>query len=131
MADVTIARAPREEMRTLPAEAPAGAEGQSFRALPRLILVLWAGLVLATVALLAVGTLRVGAGNWIGRRMPIRLIWSRFLEFLTDLGAPGPLVFLVTAAAVVAMILSAVSLWLAFALRDGPPEPEVETAARV
>ena len=131
MADVTVARAQREEMRTLPAEVPAEADVQSFPALPRLLMVLWAGSVLATVAFLATGVLRIGAGNWIGRRMPVRVIWSRFLEFLTDLGASGPLIFLVAAAAVAALILSAVALWLALGIRDAPPEPVVDTAAGV
>lgn len=129
MADVTVARGQREEMRTLPAEASAEPAAQSFLALPRLLVVLWTGFVLATVAFLVIGTLRIGAGNWIGRRMPVPVIWSRFLEFLTDLGASGPLIFLVAAAAVAALILSAIALWLALGLRDVPPEPVVETAA--
>jgi hypothetical protein len=131
VADVTVARAQREEMRTLSAEASAEGDVQSFPALPRLLVILWAGSVLATVAFLAVGTLRIGAGNWIGRRMPVRLIWSRFLEFLTDLGASGPLIFFVAAAAVASLILSAVALWLALGLRDAPPEPVVDSAAGV
>lgn len=131
MADVTVARARREEMRTLPTEASAEGDVQSFPALPRLLVVLWAGSVLATVAFLATGTLRIGAGNWIGRRMPVRLIWSRFLEFLTDLGASGSLIFLVAATAVTALILSAVALWLALGLRDAPAEPVVDPAAGV
>ena len=96
-----------------------------------MLVVLWAGSVLATVAFLATGVLRIGAGNWIGRRMPVRVIWSRFLEFLADLGASGPLIFLVAAAAVAALILSAVALWLALGIRDAPPEPVVDTAAGV
>jgi hypothetical protein len=115
-------------MRTLPEEAPAGTVAQSFPALPRWLVVLWAGFVLATVAFLAIGTLRIGAGNWIGGRMPVRLIWSRFLEFLTDLGASGPLIFLVAAAAIAALILSAIALWLALGLRDVLPEPAAETS---
>ena len=79
MADLTVARTQREETRTLPAEAPAEPVARSFPMLPRLLMVLWAVSVLATVGFLVFGTLRIGAGNWIGRRMPIRLIWSRFL----------------------------------------------------
>jgi hypothetical protein len=94
-------------------------------------MVLWAGSVLATVGFLAFGTLRIGAGNWIGRRMPVRVIWSRFLEFLTDLGASGPLIFLVAAAAIAALVLSAVALWLALGLRDAPREPVADTPAEM
>jgi hypothetical protein len=131
VADVTVARAQREEMHTLTAETSAEADVQSFQALPRLLVVLWVGSVLATVAFLAMGTLRVGAGNWIGRQMLVRVIWSRFLEFLTDLGASGPLIFLVTAVAIAALVLSAVGLWLALGLRDAPPDPVADTTAGV
>ncbi len=131
MADITVARAQREETRTLPAEAPAEPVARSFPALPRLLMVLWAGSVLATVGFLAFGTLRIGAGNWIGRRMPVRVIWSRFLEFLTDLGASGPLIFLVATAAIAALVLSAGALWLALGLRDAPREPVADTPAEM
>jgi hypothetical protein len=130
VADVTVARAQREEMRTLPT-APAEPIARSFPALPRWLMILWAGSVLATVGFLAFGTLRIGAGNWIGRRMPVHVIWSRFLDFLTDLGAPGPLIFIVAAAAIVALALSAVALWLALGLRDAPLEPVAETPAEM
>ena len=115
----------------MPAEAPAESVAQSSPVLPRLLLVLWIGSVLATVAFLAIGTLRIGAGNWIGRRMPLHVIWSRFLEFLNDLGASRPLIFLVAAAAIAALVLSAVALWLALGLRDVPPEPVVDSSAEV
>ena len=131
MADVTVARAQREKMPTLPTEAPAEPVARSFPALPRLLMVLWAGSILATVGFLAFGTLRIGAGNWIGRRMPVRVIWSRFLEFLTVLGATGPLIFLVAAAAIAALVLSAVALWLALGLRDAPREPVADTPAEM
>ena len=48
MADVTVARAQREEMVRLPAEAPAEEVARLFPALPRSLMVLWAGLVVAT-----------------------------------------------------------------------------------
>src|SRR5919107_3000915 len=81
VADVTVARAQREEMLTLPAEAPAERVARPFPALPRSLMILWAGLVLATGGFLVIGRLRIGAGNWIGRRMPAREIWSRFVAF--------------------------------------------------
>ena len=131
MADITVGRAQREETRTLAAGAPAEPVARSFPALSRLLMVLWAGSVLATVGFLAFGTLRVGAGNWIGRRMPVRVIWSRFIEFLTDMGASGPLIFLVAAAAVATLIIAAVALWLALGLRNAPPEPAADTSAEM
>jgi hypothetical protein len=131
VADVTVARVQREELRTLPAEAPAEPVARSLPALPRLLKILWAGSVLATVGFLALGTLRIGAGNWIGRRMPVRLIWSRFLDFLTNLGASAPLVFLVAAAAIAALVLSAVALWLALGLRDASSESAADTSAEM
>jgi hypothetical protein len=131
VADITVAHAQREETRALPAETPAEQVARSFPALPRLLVVLWTGSVLAMVGFLAFGTLRIGAGNWIGRRMPVRVIWSRFLEFLTDRGASGPLIFLVAAAAVATLVIAAVALWLALGLRDVPAEPAADTPAEM
>jgi hypothetical protein len=131
VADATVARAPREEMRTLPAAEPADPTARRFPVLPRLLMILWVGSVLATVGFLAFGALRIGAGNWIGRRMPIHVIWSRFLDFLNDLGAPGPLIYIVAATAIAALVLSAVALWLALSLRDAPLEPVTDTAAEM
>jgi hypothetical protein len=131
VADVTVARVQREEMRTLPAEAPAEPVTRSFPALPRLLMILWAGSVLATAGFLALGTLRIGAGNWIGRRMPVLQIWSRFLDFLTDLGASGSLIYLVVAAAIAVLVLCAVALWLALEIRDAPPEQAADTSAEM
>ena len=131
MADLTVAHAQREETRTQPTEVPAEPVARSFPPLPRSLMVLWGGSVLATVGFLVFGTLRIGAGNWIGRRMPIRLIWSRFLDFLTNLGASGPLIFLVAAAAVATLVIAAVGLWLALGLQNAPPEPAADTSAEM
>ena len=131
MADVTVARAQREEMLTLPAEAPAGRVARPFPALPRSLMILWAGLVLATGGFLVIGRLRIGAGNWISRRMPAREIWSRFLDFLTDHGASGPLILIVTAAAIAALVIAALAFWLALALRDAPPESAADISAEM
>ena len=131
MADVTVARAQREEMLTLPAEASAERAIRSFPALPRSLMVLWVGLVLATGSFLVSGRLRIGAGNWIGRRLSALEIWSRFLDFLTDHGASGPLVLIVTAAAIVALVLAALAFWLALALRDAPQESTADVSAEM
>lgn len=126
-----VARAQREESRTLPTEVPAGPIPPSVPALPRSLMILWAGLVVATAGFLVSGRLRIGAGHLIGRRMPAREIWSRFVAFLTDHGVSGPLVLFVTAAAIVALILAAVAFWLALALRDAPPESATDNPAEM
>jgi hypothetical protein len=131
VADVTVARAQREEMLTLPVEAPAERVARPFPALPRSLMILWAGLVLTTGGFLAIGRLRIGAGNWIGRRMPAREIWSRFLDFLTDHGASGPLILIVTAAAIATLVIAALAFWLALALRDAPPESAADISAEM
>ena len=129
MADVTVARAPREELRPLPAEAQARTAAWSLPTLPRSLMILWAGMVLGTAGFLVFGRLRIGAGNWIGRRLPAREVWSRYLGFLTDHGASGTLVFVVTAAAVATLVIAAFAVWLALALRDAPPESASEPSA--
>ena len=63
--------------------------------------------------------------------MPAREIWSRFLDFLTDHGASGPLMLFVTAAAIVALVLAALAFWLALALRDAPPESAADNSAEM
>jgi hypothetical protein len=131
VADVSVARAQREEMLPLAAERPAKAAARSFPVLPRSLMILWAGMVLVTGGFLLTGTIRIGAGNWIGRRMPVHEIWSRFLSFLTDLGASGPLILLVTAAAIMSLLVAALAFWLALALRDTPPESAAETSAEM
>jgi hypothetical protein len=97
--------------------------------LSRPLIVLWAGLVAAFVFFLFFGTLRVGAGNWIGRRVSIRTIWSRFLEFLGDQGATSAQVLVLVAALVVAIVGAACLVWLAFALKNAPLDTQVEDAA--
>jgi hypothetical protein len=131
VADVTVARAGREELLTLPKEVPAETVRRSLPALPRSLMILWAGLVLATAGFLVFGRLRIGAGNLIGRGMPAREIWSRFVGFLTDHGASEPVVLLVTAAAVVALVMAALSFWLALGLRDAPPESVADPTAEM
>jgi ABC-type sulfate transport system permease component len=80
-------------------------------------------MVLAIAGFILLGSLRVGAGNWMGRQMPVREIWSRYVGYLTDQGASTALVVAVTAAAVVALIAAAVGLGLALGLRDDPGGP--------
>jgi hypothetical protein len=101
----------------------------SFPRISRPLVFLWAVLVLGAAAFLIFGSLRIGAGSRIGRRMPVREIWSRFLGYLADHGASSALLIAVSGAAVVALIAAAIALWLAFALEDKHPDPPADESA--
>jgi hypothetical protein len=131
VAEVTVARAQREESLTIPPEAPVGPVPQLVPALPRSLMILWAAFVVATAGFLITGRLRIGAGHMIGRRMPAREIWSRFFAFLTDHGASASLVLFVTATAIVALVFAAVAFWLALALQDAPPRSATDSSAEM
>ena len=66
----------------------------------RVLLALWVLIVAAIAVYLVAGTARVGAGFWIGRRMPVRVIWADFLGWLADQGASPLLVSAIVATAV-------------------------------
>ncbi len=129
MADATVATARRNEVLAPAAEEPRETVAAAIPAVCRPLAFLWAAMVLATVAFLLLGSLRVGAGNWIGRRMPVREIWARFLGYLADQGASAALVMAVIAAAGVALAAAAIAAWLAFGLKDARPEPAADDSA--
>ena len=129
MADVSVARPQRDDALSRPVDASRVAVTRSFPVLSRPFAMLCTALVLTTAAFLVLGSLRIGAGNRIGRRMPVREIWSRFLEYLADHGASSALVIAVTAAAAIALIAAAIGLWLAFGLRDTYPDPPADESA--
>ena len=122
MAEVTVARAQRDDVLERPPEAVTKSLIWSIPALSRSLVVLWIALILGTVAFLTLGSLRIGAGNRIGRRVSVHEIWSSFLAYLAEQGAPQPLVVAVVVAAGIAMIAAGVALWLAFGLRDVYPQ---------
>jgi hypothetical protein len=124
VADATVPRARHDEALAADAEITPAVADSADPAVPRALLLLWAALAAGLVAFLAFGTVRVGAGNWFPRRMPIREIWSRFLGFLADQGASPILILLVTASAAAALVGAGYVVWLAFALRDAPPEAQ-------
>jgi hypothetical protein len=119
--EVTVDRAQRDDVLERPSEVPAEGIVSTFSLLSRPLVVLWGGLVLGIVAYLAFGSLRIGAGNRIGRRMPVREIWSNFSAYLAVQGASAALVATVMAAAAIALISAVIALWLAFGLRDAYP----------
>jgi hypothetical protein len=84
--------------------------------LPRSLILLWAALVVLLPAFLLFGSVRIGAGNWNGRRMSVPLIWSRFVAFLSDQGASAGVIAVVVATAALTLVGCAWLLWLAFGL---------------
>jgi hypothetical protein len=117
VADATVPRTRQDDGLSLPEELETARLPWLSR-LPRRLAALWFALVVLLGVFLAVGTVQIGAGNWIGRRMRISQIWARFTEFLADKGFSGWAIGLVTVAAFVAIIGCAYLLWLAFALQD-------------
>lgn len=86
-------------------------------------------MIAAAVAFLVLGSLRIGAGNWIGRWMPVREIWTRFLGYLAEQGASATLVMAVAIAAGGALVAAGIALWLALGLRDAPAVPPADESA--
>ncbi|MCA9864338.1 MAG: hypothetical protein R2853_20045 [Thermomicrobiales bacterium] len=69
------------------------------------------------------GSVRVGAGHWLGQRLRVRLIWTRFLDFLADHGASSLLVGLVGLAAVLTLLGSLALLWWVLGQQADADEP--------
>lgn len=118
MADATVPQPRRDEALPLREAHEAGQSLAIPGRLPWLRIVLWGGLVASLLGFLTLGTVRVGAGNWNGRRMRVSLIWNRFLEFLSSQGFSAAATAVVILAVVVALAGSVYLLWLAFGLRD-------------
>lgn len=91
-------------------------------------LALAAGWLLFTAGLtwfMFAGSVRVGSGHWTGQRLRVRVIWSRFLDFLADHGASSLLAGLVVLMAVVTLLGSLALLWWVLGQRNGDVEPPV------
>lgn len=119
MAEAAAPRAVREESR-LQAEPVARPSVSSVPALSRVLLALWILIVAAVAVYLVAGTTRVGAGLWIGRHMPVRVIWTDYLRWLAEQGASPLLVAAIVVVTAISLALMAALLWLAFNLRDAP-----------
>lgn len=78
---------------------------------------------------IAAGSVRVGAGHWLGQRLRVRVIWSRFLDYLADHGANSLVVGLVALAAVLTLLGSLALLWWTLGQHvgdsDEPVAPDV------
>jgi hypothetical protein len=97
--------------------------------LPLGLMALWAAIVLAIALFLLIGTVRVGAGNWLGRQLSVAEIWSRFLGYLANQGASPLIVAAVVAVTGLSLLTAAVLLWLAIGLRDQPPDAPPDSSA--
>ena len=124
MIEATTARATEDSRVSPPASLRAE---HSLRGLRR-PLTLTAGWLLFTIGLawfIYAGSVRVGAGHWLGQRLRVRVIWSRFLNFLPDHGANALMVGLVAFMAVVTLLGSLTLLWWVLGLRAGATDPPV------
>jgi len=129
VADATVTQGRREDALPLAKEPASIAAPRVAAVVSRPLALLWFGIVIAIGAFLAVGTVRIGAGNWAGMRMSVRRIWVHFSRFLTEQGASAVMVGAVTLAAAAALLGAAALLWLALSLKDHPSDPPVEDPA--
>ena len=118
MIDATAAPA-TEEIRPAPAQPDELPRPVGLR-LPRGLAVGWCLFALAMAWFLFAGYVRVGAGHWLGQRLGVRVVWSRF--YLSDHGASPVMVGLVGGAAVLALVGSLVVVWYALSLAGDPPD---------
>jgi hypothetical protein len=112
-----------EDPLALGGEPAAVAEPRHRASLAWPLVALWAAMIAGFIAFLVFGSVRIGAGYWIGRRMPIREIWTRFLAYLGDQGASPAIVAAVAATVAVTAVGVGWALWLALGLTDAPAEP--------
>jgi hypothetical protein len=118
VADATVPQQRHEESLVLRDERD-GAQALPIPSrIPWLRTLVWAALVTLLGAFLVFGSVRVGAGNWNGRRMRVTIIWERFLQYLGDQGFSAPITALVILSLATAIAGSVWLLWLAFGLRD-------------
>jgi hypothetical protein len=120
--EATVERARSETTRPPANDAAPDAAQSAISALPSWRAALWLGIALVTVAFIAFGSIEIGAGAWIGRRLPVREIWSRFNRFLLDQDASPAVIVAVSAAAALALVAAGYALWLALTLEDRTPD---------
>jgi hypothetical protein len=127
--EATVQGIRSEETRSRPRESVTATPARPLAIRDRLPVVLWLAIVGGTVAFLAFGALRAGAGKSIGRRIDARESWSRFLSYLIDQGASAVTVAIVTGATAIALLAAAYALWLALHLHDDKPPPPGDNAS--
>ncbi|MFT4037819.1 MAG: hypothetical protein QM692_06540 [Thermomicrobiales bacterium] len=117
---IEAATAPAEEPRVVRAAATGATSRWQALRLPWALAAGWLVFVVGLIWFLYAGMVRVGAGHWLGQRLRVRIIWSRFLGWLPDHGASPLLVGLVVAAAVLALVGGVALIWLAMTMRTEP-----------
>jgi hypothetical protein len=118
VANAAVPRARREDGFEIPDEAVRNA---AIPALPRktwLLALLWAIIAALLFGYLFFGSVRIGAGNWTGRRMRITQIWPSFVSFLEEQGASAPVISVVALMLAVALIGGIALVWLAMRLQN-------------
>ena len=88
-------------------------------------IVAWSLFSAGLVWFIYAGSVRVGAGHWLGQRLRVRVIWNRFLDFLADHGANTVTVTMVVLMALLTLLGSLVLLWWVLGLRNGDDGPPV------
>ena len=85
----------------------------------------WGAFTIGLAWFIYAGSVRVGAGHWLGQRLRVQVIWSRFLAFLADHGANSVMVGLVVLMAILTLLGSLVLLWWVLGQRNDEAEPPV------
>jgi multisubunit Na+/H+ antiporter MnhC subunit len=130
VADATVPQPVRDESLPLRDEREVARVLPFPARFPWLRVILCVALVALLLAFLFFGTVRVGAGNFNGRRMSVTLIWERFREFLTSQGFSAPVVAALVLSVVIALAGSAYLLWLAFGLYNADASESQDVSAQ-
>jgi len=130
MAEATAPETHADEALVLSLKTASHTASPSLFQHKRLLFALWVAFAIFIVGFLSLGIVRVGAGNWIGRRLSVVRIWKYFLDFLADKGATAPMIAGVAVVALLAALSAIYLLWLAFRLQDEREtnEPMARTA---
>ncbi len=121
MIEASAAPAADDVVTRKPAPLLAGRQSHVYRR-PLTLVAGWLVLAIGLSWFVFAGSVRVGAGHWLGQRLRARVIWSRFLDFLADHGFSPPFVGLVGLMAVVTLVGGLALVWWVLGLREGEPE---------
>lgn len=122
MIEATAAQTTEETIASQPA---AVRRGRLARVLgrPITLAVGWLAFVIGLGWFIAAGSVHVGAGHWLGQRLRVRVIWSRFVDYLGDHGATSLTVGLVLLTTLLTLLGSLVLLWWVIGRDNGDSEP--------
>lgn len=123
---IEAAAAPVSEETTIDRPVPSEASRQvDVMRRPLLLALGWLLFTAVLAWFIFAGSVRVGAGHWLGQRLRVRIIWMRYLDFLSDHGASPLVVGLVAVAAVLTLLGSLAMLWWVLGRGSGDAEPPV------